>query len=58
MNKVDFLLGLILLLIGFAIGYHEAQNGITFEDFKKFYILVVKKLKKKEIPSSGGANIY
>jgi len=46
MTGLEYLCGLIVLLLGFNIGYYEAGKGLTNEDFKKFYKKVAGKLKK------------
>ncbi len=46
MTGLEYLCGLIVLLLGFNIGYYEAGKGLTNEDLKTFYKKVAGKLKK------------
>jgi len=46
MTGLEYLCGLIVLLVGFNIGYYEAGKGLTNEDLKNLYKKVVGKLKK------------
>ena len=43
---LEYLCGLIVLLLGFNIGYYEAGKGLTNEDLKNLYKKVAGKLKK------------
>ena len=46
MTGLEYLCGLIVLLLGFNIGYYEAGKGLTNEDLKNLYKKVADKLKK------------
>ncbi len=46
MTGLEYLCGLIVLLLGFNIGYYEAGKGLTNEDLKNLYKKVAGKLKK------------
>ncbi len=46
MSELEFLCGLILLILGFNIGYYEANKGLTLEDFKKMLKVITDKIKK------------
>lgn len=46
MNELQYLCGLILLLIGFNIGYYESRKGLTVEDFKRTFRLVLRKFRR------------
>jgi len=46
MTGLEYLCGLIVLLLGFNIGYYEAGKGLTNEDLKNLYKRVAGKLKK------------
>ena len=46
MTGLEYLCGLIVLLLGFNIGYYEAGKGLTKEDLKTLYKKVADKLKK------------
>ena len=46
MTGLEYLCGLIVLLLGFNIGYYEAGKGLTNEDLKTLYKKVVGKIKK------------
>ena len=35
MNEFEFLLGIVLLLLGFNLGYREGYSGLSLKDFKK-----------------------
>ena len=46
MTGLEYLYGLIVLLLGFNIVYYEAGKGLTNEDLKNLYKKVAGKLKK------------
>ncbi|NIR50310.1 hypothetical protein GWO43_17505 [candidate division KSB1 bacterium] len=46
MTELEYLCGLILLLIGFNLGYYEAGKGLVLDDFKKMVRQVVSKVRK------------
>ena len=46
MTGLEYLCGLIVLILGFNIGYYEAGKGLTNEDLKNLYKKVAGKLKK------------
>jgi len=46
MTGLEYFCGLIVLLLGFNIGYYEAGKGLTNEDLKNLYKKVAGKLKK------------
>ncbi len=46
MTGLEYLYGLIVLLLGFNIGYYEAGKGLTNEDLKNLYKKVACKIKK------------
>ncbi|MFQ5604420.1 MAG: hypothetical protein ACE5HS_14215 [bacterium] len=44
MHEVEYLFGIIVLVIGFHIGYRESLKGLTTEDFKKLFKIIRRKL--------------
>ncbi len=46
MSGLEYLFGLVLLLVGFNLGYYEAGKGLSFEEIKKLVKPIVRKVKK------------
>jgi len=46
MTEAQYLAGLVLLLIGFNIGFYEAGKGLTVADFKQIVARLVRKERK------------
>lgn len=47
MNEIEYFCGLILILIGFNIGFYESRKGLTLDDFKSILKLVLSKFRNK-----------
>ena len=43
MKELEFLLGLVLLLVGFNVGYYEAGKGLRLEDLRKLSKTILKR---------------
>ncbi|MFQ5651555.1 MAG: hypothetical protein ACE5IY_16590 [bacterium] len=46
MTGLEYFFGLILLLLGFNVGFHEAGKGLTVDDFKRFVQPLLKKMRR------------
>jgi len=46
MSEIEYLCGLVILLFGYNIGYQEANDNLTFKNFKKLFKKVGSKFKK------------
>jgi len=46
MTEAQYLVGLVLLLIGFNIGFHEAGKGLTSSDVKQVFARLARKVRK------------
>lgn len=46
MTGTEYLFGLILLILGFNLGFNEANKGLTFEDLKKMVQTLRRKLQQ------------
>lgn len=46
MTELEYLCGIVLLLFGFNLGYYEAGKGLTLEDIKSVFKLVLGKFRK------------
>jgi len=47
MTELEFLVALFLLLIGFNLGYHEADKGLSLQELKGMAKKVILKLAGK-----------
>jgi len=46
MTPLEYLCGLAILLLGFNIGYNEAQKGLDLKDFKAIFKKFLRRLNK------------
>ena len=47
MTELEYLCGLVVLLLGFNLGYYEADKGLQMKDFKKIGNRFLAKFRKK-----------
>lgn len=47
MTEFEYFCGLVLLILGFNIGYHEAGKGLSFEDLRNISQKVFKRVRRK-----------
>ncbi len=47
MTEIEYLCGLILLIAGINLGFHEARKGLQLSDFKKIHQTLLKRIKKQ-----------
>lgn len=47
MTEIEYLFGLVLLLLGFNLGYYESDKGLTIKDIRHFWRRVAGKFKKQ-----------
>lgn len=47
MTEIEYLFGLVLLLLGFNLGYYESDKGLTIKDVRHFFGWVTGKFRKQ-----------
>ena len=47
MSELEPIFGLILLLIGFHVGYYESDKGLTLREFKTIAKKILNKINRK-----------
>lgn len=46
MTELEYIVGLVILLLGFNLGYYESNKGLTLRDFKRLFQQVANKIRK------------
>ncbi len=44
-TEAEYLIGLVLLLVGFNVGFHEAGKGLTLTDLKDIFARLIQRVR-------------